>query len=62
MRRGIRTKVVALAVASIAVTGTAMVGVSAWQSGRFADDARVDVQELVGVLYDRLVASRAGAA
>ncbi|MCZ2828344.1 methyl-accepting chemotaxis protein [Modestobacter sp. VKM Ac-2986] len=47
MRRGIRTKVVALAVASIAVTGTAMVGVSAWQSGRFADDARVDVQELV---------------
>jgi len=38
---------VALAVASIAVTGTAMVGVSAWQSGRFADDARADVQELV---------------
>ena len=37
----------ALAVASIAVTGTAMVGVSAWQSGRFADDARADVQELV---------------
>jgi methyl-accepting chemotaxis protein len=47
VRRGIRTKVVALAVASIAVTGTAMVGVSAWQSGRFADDARADVQELV---------------
>ncbi|WP_304610715.1 methyl-accepting chemotaxis protein [Modestobacter sp. L9-4] len=37
----------ALAVASIAVTGTAMVGVSAWQSGRFADDARADVQDLV---------------
>ncbi|QXG75723.1 methyl-accepting chemotaxis protein [Modestobacter sp. L9-4] len=47
MRRGIRTRVVALAVASIAVTGTAMVGVSAWQSGRFADDARADVQDLV---------------
>ncbi|NEK94043.1 methyl-accepting chemotaxis protein [Modestobacter muralis] len=47
MRRGIRTKVVALAVASIAVTGTAMVGVSAWQSGRFADDARADVETLV---------------
>ncbi|MFQ1001008.1 Cache 3/Cache 2 fusion domain-containing protein [Modestobacter sp. SSW1-42] len=37
----------ALAVASIAVTGTAMVGVSAWQSGQFADDARADVQDLV---------------
>jgi methyl-accepting chemotaxis protein len=47
LRRGIRTKVVALAVASIAVTGTAMVGVSAWQSGEFADDARADVQDLV---------------
>jgi methyl-accepting chemotaxis protein len=47
VRRGIRTKVVALAVASIAVTGAAMVGVSAWQSGQFADDARSDVQDLV---------------
>jgi methyl-accepting chemotaxis protein len=48
VRRGIRTKVVALAVASIAVTGTAMVGVSAWQSGQFADAARTDVEDLVG--------------
>ncbi|CCH88922.1 Methyl-accepting chemotaxis sensory transducer [Modestobacter italicus] len=47
MRRGIRTKVVALAVASVAVTGAAMVGVSAWQSGRFADDARASVEEMV---------------
>ncbi|MCW2575539.1 MAG: hypothetical protein JWR66_1569, partial [Modestobacter sp.] len=31
---------VALAVASVAVTGAAMVGVSAWQSGHFADDAK----------------------
>ena len=51
---------VALAVASVAVTGAATVGVSAWQSGRFADDAKGDVQELVdhsieqtaGGLYD----------
>ncbi len=47
MRRGIRTKVVALAVASVAVTGAAMVGVSAWQSGRFADDARTSVEDMV---------------
>jgi methyl-accepting chemotaxis protein len=47
VRRGIRTKVVALAVASVAVTGAAMVGVSAWQSSRFADDAKNSVQELV---------------
>jgi methyl-accepting chemotaxis protein len=44
---GIRTKVVALAVVSVAVTGVAMGGVSAWQSGRFADDARTDVSALV---------------
>jgi len=39
--------VVALAVASVAVTGAAMVVVSSWQSGRFADAARADVEELV---------------
>jgi len=39
--------VVALAVASVAVTGAAMVGVSAWQSRQFADDATRDVQDLV---------------
>ena len=44
---GIRTKVVALAVASVAVTGVAMGGVSAWQSGMFADDAERDVRGLV---------------
>jgi methyl-accepting chemotaxis protein len=47
VRWGIRTKVVALAVASVAVTGAAMVGVSAWQSGRFADDAKGSVREMV---------------
>ena len=47
MRRGIRTKVVALAVASVAVTGAAMLGVSSWQSGRFAENAKADVQDLV---------------
>jgi methyl-accepting chemotaxis protein len=46
-RWGIRTKVVALAVASIAVTGAAMGGVSAWQSSGFADDAERDVRALV---------------
>src|SRR5687767_2334086 len=44
---GIGTKVVALAVTSVAVTGIAMGGVSAWQSGRFADDAQTDVAALV---------------
>ena len=44
---GIRTKVVALAVASVAVTGVAMGGVSAWQSSGFADDAKRDVRALV---------------
>jgi methyl-accepting chemotaxis protein len=43
----IRGKVVGLAVACILVTGTAMVGVSAWQSGRFADESRGDVDQLV---------------
>jgi methyl-accepting chemotaxis protein len=47
VRRGIRTKVVALTVASIAATSVALVGVSAWQSGRFAADAQADVGELV---------------
>ena len=44
---GIGTKVVALAVTSVAVTGIGMGGVSAWQSGRFADDAQTDVAALV---------------
>ena len=44
---GIRTKVVALAVASVAVTGVAMGGVSAWQSSRFVDDTSTDVSALV---------------
>ena len=44
---GLGTKVVALAVTSVAVTGIAMGGVSAWQSGRFADDAQTDVAALV---------------
>jgi methyl-accepting chemotaxis protein len=44
---GIRTKVVALAVACIAATGVALVGVSAWQSGAFADAAQTDVDQLV---------------
>ena len=43
----IGTKVVALAVASVAATGVAMGGVSAWQSSRFADDARTDIGALV---------------
>ncbi|WP_091539078.1 methyl-accepting chemotaxis protein [Modestobacter sp. DSM 44400] len=47
MRRGIRTKVVALTVASIAATSVAMVGVSVWQSGAFAEAARTDVGALV---------------
>src|SRR4051812_1853176 len=44
---GIRTKVVALALISVIVTGIAMGCVSAWQSGRFADDATTDVGSLV---------------
>src|SRR5215210_586334 len=44
---GIRTKVVALALACVAVTGTAMGVVSAWQSGRFADTTEADVATLV---------------
>jgi methyl-accepting chemotaxis protein len=44
---GIRTKVVALAVASVAMTGAAMGGVSAWQSGQFADTTGSDVAALV---------------
>ncbi|WP_249523170.1 methyl-accepting chemotaxis protein [Modestobacter marinus] len=47
MRTGIRAKVVALAVASVTVTAAAMLGVSAWQSGEFADDAEADVREMV---------------
>jgi methyl-accepting chemotaxis protein len=56
VRRGIRTKVVALAVVSVAATGAAMVGVSAWQSSRFADEAKSSVQELV----DHSIAQTAG--
>ncbi|MCZ2824782.1 MULTISPECIES: methyl-accepting chemotaxis protein [unclassified Modestobacter] len=37
----------ALAVASVTVTAAAMLGVSAWQSGEFADDAKADVREMV---------------
>jgi methyl-accepting chemotaxis protein len=44
---GIRTKVVALALASVTVTGAAMSGVSAWQSSAFADAALTDVRVLV---------------
>ncbi|WP_456599763.1 methyl-accepting chemotaxis protein [Blastococcus sp. SYSU DS0616] len=44
---GIRTKVVALAVASVTATGVAMGGVSAWQSSRFADDAAQHMDALV---------------
>ncbi|SFP34478.1 Methyl-accepting chemotaxis protein [Geodermatophilus dictyosporus] len=44
---GIRTKVVALAVASVTATGAAMAGVSAWQSARFADETERSVAELV---------------
>jgi methyl-accepting chemotaxis protein len=44
---GIGTKVVALAVASVAVTGTAMAGVSAWESARFADETHDSVTALV---------------
>ncbi|MCZ2814765.1 methyl-accepting chemotaxis protein [Modestobacter sp. VKM Ac-2984] len=47
MRKDIRTKVVALAVASVTVTAAAMLGVSAWQSEEFADDAKADVREMV---------------
>jgi methyl-accepting chemotaxis protein len=47
VRRGIRTKVVALTVACIAATGVALVGVTVWQSGEFADATRQDVRELV---------------
>ncbi|TQN43472.1 methyl-accepting chemotaxis protein [Blastococcus colisei] len=53
---GIRTKVVALAVASVAVTGVAMGGVSAWQSGMFADDAERDVRALVDQTVSRTAA------
>jgi methyl-accepting chemotaxis protein len=52
---GIRTKVVALAVASVAVTGSAMVGVSAWQSGRFAETTQADVERLVAADVSRTV-------
>jgi methyl-accepting chemotaxis protein len=44
---GIRAKVVALAVSSVAVTGVAMGGVSAWQSNGFADDAARHMDDLV---------------
>ncbi|SDF54396.1 Methyl-accepting chemotaxis protein [Blastococcus aurantiacus] len=53
---GIRTKVVALAVSSVAVTGVAMGGVSAWQSDRFADDAATDVSALVAEDISRTAA------
>ncbi|RBY88532.1 methyl-accepting chemotaxis protein [Blastococcus sp. TF02A-26] len=47
MDRSIRAKVVALAIGSVLVTGTAMAGVSAWQSSRFAATAEDDVADLV---------------
>lgn len=53
---GIRTKVVALAVASVAVTGVAMGGVSAWQSSRFADAAENHVVDLVDGTVSRTAA------
>jgi methyl-accepting chemotaxis protein len=53
---GIRTKVVALAVSSVAVTGVAMGGVSAWQSDRFADEAATDVTALVAEDISRTAA------
>ncbi|TFV59299.1 methyl-accepting chemotaxis protein [Geodermatophilus sp. DF01-2] len=53
MRWDIRTKVVALAAASVAATGIALAGVSAWQSGRFADAARTDVEALVAADISR---------
>ncbi|UOY02964.1 methyl-accepting chemotaxis protein [Blastococcus sp. PRF04-17] len=53
---GIRTKVVALAVTSVAVTGAAMSGVSAWQSGQFAGAAEADVSALVAADISRTAA------
>ena len=47
MRRGIGTKVVALTVTGIAATSVAMVGISVWQSGAFAGEARADVALMV---------------
>ena len=55
-RWGIRTKVVALSVVSVVVTGTAMGAVSAWQSGGFADDAQTDVRGLVDESISRTAA------
>ena len=52
---GIRTKIVALALASITATGAAMGGVSAWQSGRFADSTERDVEQLVAADVSRTV-------
>ncbi|WP_308200624.1 methyl-accepting chemotaxis protein [Klenkia sp. PcliD-1-E] len=46
MLSSIRSKVVALALASTVLTGAALAGVSAWQSDRFAGEARTDVQAL----------------
>ncbi|PWW24739.1 methyl-accepting chemotaxis protein [Geodermatophilus normandii] len=53
---GIRTKVVALAVAGVAVTGGAMAGVSAWQSARFADTTQDSVTDLVEASVARTAA------
>ncbi|NEM06569.1 hypothetical protein [Geodermatophilus normandii] len=53
---GIRTKVVALAVAGVAVTGGAMAGVSAWQSARSADTTQESVTDLVEVSVARTAA------
>ena len=47
MRRGIGTKVVALTVTGIAATSVAMVGLSVWQSGAIAEEARTDVALMV---------------
>ncbi|WP_222263903.1 methyl-accepting chemotaxis protein [Modestobacter marinus] len=47
MRRGIRTRVVALAVAGVAVTGAALVGVAAERSGGLTEEVGTDVRALV---------------
>ena len=62
LRRGIRTKVVVLAVASTTVTGAAMLAVSTWQSDRFAAAAHSDVQDLVDGSIQQTAAGGQGVA